>query len=217
MKDQPIHCEMRRFARGLLTAALALAALGCGNKFKGTAPEYREAGSPKFALNDPTLTSLGKMDGPYVYLKNITPATIQITNAQGKTEIVKLLGLGEEAYPDPTPVATAKEKPKAEDPAVKARRRVEIIAFKMEAFKGICGTNQIFLIRMTRQAPSLVYMIVPDVPQMPGQPMTGEGTLINALVLRRGLATLELSASGATSHPALRLHVGVATGQLRRI
>lgn len=200
MQHQPTILDIRRIAQGLLAVTLTLAALGCGNKFKAERPEYREAGSPKFALGDPTITHLGKLEGPFMYIKSLSPSIVQIANPQGKMEAVKLVGLSDEIYPEPTPDPAAKDT-KPEDPAVKERRRNEIKAFKMEAHKGIFGSNQLFLIRLTQKAPSVVYIMMPDTVQIPGKKMTGEGSLANALALRRGLATLELIARGATNHP----------------
>lgn len=200
--------------RGLLTGALALtlalAALGCGKKIKVEPPPMRDPGSTKVTMDDPVVrVSVGVPEGPYIFIKALSPTLVQIADIKGKQEVVKLMGLNDESYPAPKPKPDpkAKETPKPEDPVAKERLRNEMKAVKIEGIKNTIGTKQVFLIRVTRQAPSLVYMLAPDSVPLPGKPLTGQATLINAQVLRNGMANLNMKTPGASSDPLLDIMI----------
>lgn len=193
----------------MLALAIAMTALaGCGGGGGApSAPQYRsyasDAGSTKIGLNDPLVRALGRLEGPYVFIKSLSPSVVQLAAVpSGKAELVSMIGLSEETYP---PAPADKDHPDAakEDDATKERKRGEAKAFKIAGFKklfdpapGQSGAAQLWIIRMTKPGPktiSKVLIFQPDAVQMPGKPLTGEATLINALALRRGIYNMDFT------------------------
>lgn len=203
-QTMPLNHRLRSLIAGALAASFMLAALGCSKKLEVVTPPPRLPGSTKIAMDDPTITiAAGKIEGPYIFIKSLSPTLVQIADVQGKQETVKLMGLDDEAYPAPKPKADpkAKETPKPEDPVARERLRNEMKAAKMEGIKNTIGTKQIYLIRVTHGNPNMVYMLAPDSTPLPGKPLSGQATIINAQAVRDGVANIDLKTPGASNDP----------------
>lgn len=189
----------------LVTAVmlLILTNLSCHKKFEQTPAAYREAGSPKIDFNDPTVAMFGKVQGPFVFIKALSPSLLQLSDTHMKSEVVRLVGLSDLPYPDPTP-APSKDglpTPAPEAPTIKEARLQAIHKFKMDGIGNLLGTNQLWLVRLSKQSPSPVYLFVPDTIQQADKPATGGATLVNAQLLRKGLANMDLDSVGSLNQP----------------
>src|SRR5689334_12489227 len=74
----------------------------CGGK-KEARPTERDLGSPLVYLETTEITSLGSLEGPYVFIKALAPDVVQLASFEQKTEAFKLIGLRAGEYPPPPP------------------------------------------------------------------------------------------------------------------
>lgn len=193
----------RRWLAGIALALAALAAAGCGEKFKDR-KIIREVGSPKIGFQEPVLATLGRLDGPYVFLKCDTPTQIQLADKNSKTQIFRLMGLSDDPYPEPPPPPpkNPNETPiPPEDPGIKAKRLEDIKNFKMQGIAALCEGKQLWVLRLTRDNPAMIYLFIPDSMILGGRPATGEATLVNGLAVRKGLANMDLMTPIMASQP----------------
>lgn len=189
---------------GVFTLLLILIIGNCHGKFKENAVKP-EVASARISLSEPAVVALGKLEGPYTFGQCVTPSRVQLVNAKTKgNEEFRLLGLSEIPYvePTPTPAPGASRNlgqpapPPAEDQDVKASRLTAIRNFKMEGLKGLFDTRQLWLVRVSDQAPPMIYLFQSDRQMAPDKPATGGATLINAQALRRGVANMDLALPG---------------------
>jgi len=169
--------------------SIALGLLGCGGEVKVDVPPQVPIGTSEVDLTDPETVSLGAFEGPYYFIRALTPSVIRLADLDAKTENFTLIGLRDGEYP-PEPKA-AKAVPALTPEAAEARQR-ELFQYKMDALKALCGKNQLWIIRMSDQAPAMIYLYQPLTSQSDPKRLTGSAQLINALALRRGIATMEL-------------------------
>lgn len=186
-----------------LTLACALTLLaGCGGSQSGggSSSNSTEIGGVKIGLNDPLVRTLGRIEGPFTFIKCFSPSVVQLaTVPEGKTEAFSMVGLADEPYPDAKP---DKDHPIQDDEATKQRKRAALKIFKVEGLKKIfeeatkANQPQVWVVRLTKANPkalSKVYMFIPDSNQIAGKPLSGEALVVNAQALRRGVANMDLT------------------------
>lgn len=183
----------------MLIFAVLLTALG-SCRGKPTPTPLGEPAVPTVGLDQPEVTSLGKLEGPYYFSQALSPTVIELTSMDAKNESFKLIGLSDNDYSTAPPSAAASsstptqpENKPTETPEAIKQRQDQIKAFKMEGLKSLCGTNKLWLLRVpTDQPPNLAYLFLPLSSQSDNQRLTGSATLINAQALRQGLANIDL-------------------------
>lgn len=196
----PAFCRQLHRLAALLILPLALP-LGCAKKSQYKAGEELAAlpASPQVDLGSVQVQVLGKLEGPYLFSRALSPTTIELADMQAKNEPFVLAGLLDNEYPTPAPTVaegqptpTPTPEPTQNELEARQKAREALWAFKMESLQKICGSKQLYLIRMSRTPPSKVYLFLPAAPQTnPAQP-SGKADLLNARLLLDGAANMEL-------------------------
>lgn len=187
-------------ALAIFSFALALLA-GCGgSQTGGSSSAPSEIGGVKIGLNDPLLRTLGRIEGPFTFIKCFSPSVVQLaTVPEGKTEAFSMVGLADEPYLDAKP---DKDHPIQDDETTKQRKRAGLKILKVEGLKKIfdeatkANLPQVWVIRLTKANPKALakaYMLIPDSNQIAGKPLSGDALIVNAQALRRGVANMDLT------------------------
>lgn len=177
------------FALGLLM--FTMLAVACGDKGKlRDRPVYTQPATTMIPLNHPLIETLGKLEGPYRLGSAVSPLAVSLIDPTGKTELFMILGLRADEYPPDQEPADA-ESQATRDAEIKARP--QLYAFKNKALADFFGNDAVWVLRMNSQEPAIAYIFKPEKPPLEADERpTGPGQLLNAEILRRGLATMDL-------------------------
>ena len=178
----------------ILGLTLMLAGLvGCGESAPPPSSSAQEVASPILQINGIDVTILGKQEGPYYLKKCLTPSKIELVDMNVKAEQFVLAGIRDDAYVLPAKALKPQETPVSEEkPEVVDKRRTELWKYKMDKFQELCGSKQLWLVRMSDQPPFQIYLFMPVNSQADLKNPTGPASLLNAQALQDGIASMEL-------------------------
>lgn len=189
--------EVRSRQIGAILALVicTLLAGACGNN-KGKIherPVYKQTATTVLPLNHPLIETLGQLEGPYYFVAATSPCVVKLTGPGNKTALFYMLGLRNQEYP-PDPDTDPEDAQSQAVHEAEIETRPRLFAFKQKAMAELFGEDPVWLLRMSAnpQMP-LAYIFKPErPPKDEGEAPVGPGQLLNALALRRGLATMEL-------------------------
>ncbi|MCL5271591.1 MAG: hypothetical protein M1457_13795 [bacterium] len=201
------RCAGRGWAALASALALLPALWGCTTKETPYLPP-RPVAYTAIPANSPEITTLGALEGPYQYVRAATPTTIILADDKGTTQAVVLLGLLDDRYGPPAPppgqTPPAETPPTPEELEKKAQAEKawheELDAFARAGLDKVCDKAKVFVLRMSGDTPPKVYLFMPE-SQAAATTAVATGApveLVNAVVLRKGLANMEL---GGIPHP----------------
>ena len=174
------------FLRPLIGVLIA-GCLSCGGNEKASVV-HPEIGSPMVLPDSPQVTTLGKIEGPYLLMEVLSPKLLRLGNRDHEEQF-ELIGLRDGDYPLPEGV----DPPSGGTEALKERLR-KLRLYKMERMQESLDKKPIWLIRMSEGQPPLVYLFksVRHSSMKRSKPPPGPAYLINAWLLREGTANMEL-------------------------
>ena len=176
--------RMHRMAL-LLIALLA----GCGGDSSDVVIEIPPI-SPIMKMDSLLITTLGSLDGPYQWVAAESPSLVKLAKEGAAPETFQLLGIRDDDYPRPlTPeeVEEGERREPTEEELAQARR---FRAYKMDALKERCQDAPLWMLRWSEGPPVSIYLFQPKKGATP--PSAGEAWLVNAWVLRDGIANMEV-------------------------
>lgn len=186
------HKIMRWILLSIPVASLIIMALCCAPKYT-TDRKKNDVAPLTLRLNNQELTSLGRMQGPYKFSEAVTPSLVQLIDMQDHEEMFKLIGLCDYEYPV-ADMSTQRSgnKQSSIDVEVLKTRMFHIQDAKKQALKDLCGDHLLWLVRMSDTNPSMIYLFMPSKKQKNHNKLSGPTQLVNASILRMGLANMEL-------------------------
>ncbi len=174
-----------RASRLALIVALGLA--GCA-KNEPVAVDSR-AGSVELWLGSPVVTTLGPLEGPYQLDRVETPRFIHLFDAAMKSTPFDVLGLRDDEYP----MTNEQIKELGLGAEGLQQRRLDLRLYMVEQIQALLDKKELWVLRMAETQPPQVYLFHPRDKTAAGAIPTGAAKLVNAWVLREGIAVMELA------------------------
>ena len=170
---------------------LAILLAGCGGDPADVTIE-KPAISPIISVESLEILTLGWLEGPYGWVAAESPSLVQLAKEGAAPETFLLLGIRDNDYPRPLTPEEEKigeRREPTEEELAQARR---FRAYKMDALKERCKDGPLWVLRMSveEDTPAWIFLFKPQKGATP--PTAGKAWLVNAWLLRDGLANMEV-------------------------
>jgi len=180
-------------------AACALA-LGCGNPYGLPDPADSFVDSEDIRIDSVETESISDMEGPYIFIKARTLNEVVLADNHANTGLYYLVGLKIDEYQDPGLVNREGEQDDhglrmtPDEVQAVADRKALLQKLRSDALQDHLGDGEFWIMRManTHPAPIYLFRLHDDVVMQDQRPVSGGATLINAELVRKGSALMEV-------------------------
>ncbi len=181
-------------------AACALAS-GCGNPYGLPDPADSFVDYEDIRIDSVETESISDLEGPYIFIKARTLNEVVLADKHANTGLYYLIGLKTDEYQDPELVSGEGEQDghgllrmTPDEVQADNDRKKSLHKFRADALQAHLGDGEFWIMRMANTDPAPIYLfsLHDDVIMQNQRPISGGATLINAELVRKGCALMEV-------------------------
>jgi hypothetical protein len=144
--------------------------------------------------------SIAPLEGPYLFIQINSLSEIVLANTHAKTGLYQLIGLKTQEYEKPGPVDDSEghgepERNLTDEELQAIADRAEALdKLRIDAMLENLDEGEFWIMRMANTTPAPIYLfrLHPDVVMDESVPVSGQASLVNAELVRKGQALMEV-------------------------